>query len=68
MSKESIIALIRAAKKEAITEEQVADIILDSFRHIAYSGIGYHTKPIYYDTWQSYSTSNMKLSDNGDMT
>lgn len=68
MSKESIVSLIRAAKKETMTEEQIADIILDSFRHIAYSGIGYHTKPIYSDLWKTYNISYKNSTDNGDMT
>lgn len=67
MTRESIIALIRAAKKEAMTEEQIADIILDSFRNIVYSGVGHHTKPIYYDTWKIHNISYKNSTDNGDM-
>ena len=67
MTKESIIALIRAAKKEVMTEEQVADIILDSFKPTISPAVIYPTKPIYYDTWQIHNTCYKNSTDNGDM-
>ena len=70
MNKNHVSTILKAFKKDAISEEEAIEVLLEmgrnsqnTFTHpIIYSS---SAKPVYYDTWQSYNTASRK--DNGEM-